>query len=38
MALTFVVLAVGTFVANAVIAASADSATRVVRRLRTTLH
>jgi uncharacterized membrane protein len=38
MALTFVVLAVGTFVGNAVIAASADSATRVVRRLRTTLH
>jgi uncharacterized membrane protein len=38
MALTFVVLAVGTFVGNAVIAATADSATRVVRRLRAPLH
>ena len=37
MALTFVVLAVGTFVMNAVIVASADTATRVVRRLRAAL-
>ena len=36
MVLTFVVLAVGTFVMNAVITASAETATRVVQRMRAT--
>jgi uncharacterized membrane protein len=38
MLITFVVLAAGTFVANAVLAASADAAQRVVQRLRTTFR
>jgi uncharacterized membrane protein len=38
MLVTFVVLAVGTFVANAVLVAGNDAAHRVVRRLRTTFR